>query len=198
MAAHPDIAISTGFADEERAHVAALYWQSFGAKLTHVLGPKERAEAFFVQILNPKFALIARDQAGTLLGLAGLKTAEGGLLDGTFSELSRSYGWFGAVWRGAVLSVLERNLQDGVLQMDGIFVDATARGRGVGTALLSAVSDQARARGATSVQLDVIDTNPRARALYEKVGFRPVSEERTGPFKWVFGFSSATRMERPV
>lgn len=198
MAIHPGLVISTGFANNERAHVATLYWQSFGAKLAKVLGPRERAEAFFRKILNPDFALAARDQDGALLGLAGLKTANGSLLDGTFSDLSQNYGWFGAVWRGAMLSVLERRLQDGVLQMDGIFVDEAARGRGIGTALLDAVSEQARASGAKTVQLDVIDTNPRARALYEKVGFRPISEERTGPFRWVFGFSSATRMERSV
>ena len=198
MSVYPGLVISIGFTDDERAHVAALYWQSFGAKLAKVLGPRERAEAFFRQILNPDFALAARDEDGALLGLAGLKTAKGSLLDGTFSDLSQSYGWFGAVWRGVMLSVLERKLQDGVLQMDGIFVDESARGRGVGTALLGAVSEQARTCGAKTVQLDVIDTNPRARALYEKVGFEPISEEKTGPFRWVFGFSSATRMERPV
>jgi ribosomal protein S18 acetylase RimI-like enzyme len=114
------------------------------------------------------------------------------------SDLAKTYGWPGAIWRGAVLSVLERKLQEDVLQMDGIFVNAFARGQGVGTALLSAIFEEAKTRGLKTVQLDVIDTNPKARKLYEKVGFTPMSEEITGPFKWVFGFSSATKMERAV
>ena len=47
------------------------------------------------------------------------------------------------------------------------------RGRGVGTALLGAVLDQARARGLRAVSLSVEDGN-RARTLYERAGFVPV------------------------
>lgn len=45
-------------------------------------------------------------------------------------------------------------------------VDAAARSRGIGTRLLDASCDHARDLGETSVRLDVIDTNPLARALY--------------------------------
>ena len=85
-------------------------------------------------------------------------------------------------------------MQPDVFQMDGIFVDAGARGMGVGAALLGAVAEEAARRGLGQVQLDVIDTNPRARALYERVGFRAAKTEHTGPFGRVFGFESATRM----
>ena len=110
------------------------------------------------------------------------------------SQLAQVYGWFGALWRGLVLSTLERKLQPNVFQMDGIFVDPCARGQGVGTALLKAVLAEAAARGLAQVQLDVIDTNPRAKALYERVGFVATGTETTGPLKLIFGFSSATRM----
>jgi len=192
------LTISLGFSPEEREKVAALYWQAFGAKLGKVMGPDARARAFFVSVLNPEFALVARATDGRLLGLAGFKTGDGGLVEGGLTEMAQVYGWIGAVWRAALLSVLERKLQPDVFQMDGIFVDATARGMGVGTALLDAVADAAAKRGLDRVELDVIDTNPRARALYERVGFRAIKTERTGPFRWVFGFDSATRMVRDV
>lgn len=190
--------ITTGFDDAERAHIADLYWQAFGAKLGKVMGPKDRALAFFAPTLNPDFALAARDDDGRLLGVAGFKTAGGGFLEGGFSDLARVYGWLGSAWRGLVLEVLERDLQPGVFQMDGIFVDASARSRGVGTALLNAITQEAARQGCQEVQLDVIDTNPRAKALYERVGFKAVSREETGPFRYVFGFKSATRMRRLV
>jgi RimJ/RimL family protein N-acetyltransferase len=44
------------------------------------------------------------------------------------------------------------------------------------------------------VRLDVIDTNPRARALYERKGFVATGEQKLGPLKPVFGFSSATTL----
>ena len=78
--------------------------------------------------------------------------------------------------------------------MDGICVDADARGCGLGTALLQAIKDDARAQGKTAVRLDVIDTNPRARALYEREGFDAIGTETLGPFSLIFGFRSSTRM----
>lgn len=174
--------------------MARLYWQAFGAKLGKVMGPSDRAEAFLQTVMNPEFALVARGTDGTLLGLAGFKTAQGGLVDGTVRQMASSYGWFGTLWRVLLLIPLERKLQPGVFQMDGIFVDANARGQGVGTALLNAVLTEAGAHGCTQVQLDVIDTNPRARALYERVGFQALGTETTGPLKMIFGFSSATKM----
>ena len=188
------VTISRGFAPDERAHAARLFWQAFSAKLGRVLAPEDKALRLIEAILDPRFALTARDTDGRLLGLAGFKTAEGGLTGGGLREMADVYGWFGGTWRGLVLSLLERKVQPGVFQMDGIFVDAGARGRGVGTALLGAVIDEARARGLDEVQLDVIDVNPRARALYERVGFRPIGEERLGPFRHLFGFARATRM----
>ncbi|MEO1550281.1 MAG: GNAT family N-acetyltransferase [Pseudomonadota bacterium] len=73
----------------------------------------------------------------------------------------------------------------------------TARGQGVGTRLLSAVEALARARGCTCLRLDVIDTNPRARALYVRQGFEPQAPQRLGPFAGVFGFSTAIPMIKP-
>ncbi|AVO38387.1 GNAT family N-acetyltransferase [Pukyongiella litopenaei] len=192
------VTISVGFDEAERPVATRLFWQAFSAKLGRVLGPEDRALRFLEPVLYPQFAITARDAAGTLVGLAGFKTDRGGLVGGTLRDLAAVYGWFGALWRGALLSVFERDLEPGVFQMDGLCVDATSRGMGVGTALLDAVMREAAARGLEAVQLDVIDSNPRARALYERFGFQAVGSERIGPLRHVFGFSGATRMRLPV
>ena len=49
-------------------------------------------------------------------------------------------------------------------------------GLGIGTALLHELAAAARARGVTQLELQHIEGNARARALYEKVGFRAVAE----------------------
>jgi ribosomal protein S18 acetylase RimI-like enzyme len=78
--------------------------------------------------------------------------------------------------------------------MDGIFVSASARGQGVGTMLLDAVRVKAIDFGLARIRLDVIDSNPRARALYERQGFVALETSETGLFRHVFGFRSSTRM----
>jgi RimJ/RimL family protein N-acetyltransferase len=53
----------------------------------------------------------------------------------------------------------------------GMFVAAGWRGRGVGTALVAAAIEQARARGLHKLALSVFPHNDAAIALYRKFGF---------------------------
>ena len=82
--------------------------------------------------------------------------------------------------------------------MDGIFVASHARGQGVGTALLDAVCQEAAKQGYTQVRLDVINTNPRAKALYLKEGFQELETTDIGPLRHIFRFRSATKMVRNI
>ena len=66
----------------------------------------------------------------------------------------------------------------GVAAMDGdwvglhaLHVAAERRGAGVGTAVLAELLDRAASAGATTAWLHVELDNPRARALYERLGF---------------------------
>ena len=190
--------ISIGFSDPERTAVAAMYWEAFGTKLGTVMGPDERALAFITDVLDPTHAICARDNVGNLLGVAGFKTHKGALVDGGWRDMTRHYGWFGSAWRVGFLALLERDTENERFLMDGIFVTQAAQGQGVGTALLDAICAEATTRGHREVRLDVINTNPRARALYERRGFVAGEVQHLGLLKHVFKFESATVMIRPV
>ncbi|MCK8483468.1 GNAT family N-acetyltransferase [Aliiroseovarius sp. S2029] len=175
------------------ADAAALYWEAFGGKLGKLLGPDNKGRRFFAKTVNPKAVIAATDNAGQLLGIAAHKAGTKGFSTATTADLFRHYG-VGAIWRLIPLAMLERDAPKGTLQMDGICVAETARGQGVGSALFDALFEYARSNGFTHVTLDVIDTNPRAKALYERLGFTATGEETTGPLKPLLGFSSATKM----
>jgi len=190
--------IEHGFHDDERQQVAAMYWAAFGPKLGRVMGPEQRAVPFIADVLDPTHAISARGEDGALLGVAGFKTIDSALVDGGWRDMVRHFGWFGSLWRVAFLVLLERDTENHRFLMDGIFVTAQARGKGVGTALLDAICAEAHRRGYTEVRLDVIDTNTRARALYDREGFVAGGIQHLGPLKHVFGFESATTMIRRV
>ena len=190
--------IEHGFDEAERPLVAEMYWAAFGDKLGRVMGPKARAVGFIEDVLDPTHALCARDSIGTLLGVAGFKTYESALVGGAWSDMVRHYGRWGSLWRAGLLALLERDTENQRFLMDGIFVTTAARGHGVGTALLDAICDEAKTRGYKEVRLDVIDSNPRARALYDREGFVAGGVQRLGPLRYVFGFESATTMIRRV
>lgn len=58
-----------------------------------------------------------------------------------------------------------------VRQIQGLAVAAEVRGRGVGRALIRAVTEEARRRGARRLTLRVLGHNTPARKLYESEGF---------------------------
>jgi|FEC22Drversion2_1045045.scaffolds.fasta_scaffold00738_25 GNAT superfamily N-acetyltransferase len=62
---------------------------------------------------------------------------------------------------------------EGVAEIDQLFVDPPAMGRGIGRALLLAALDLARAEGARAVRLL---SDPQARPFYERHGFRHVAD----------------------
>lgn len=59
----------------------------------------------------------------------------------------------------------------------GLAVLPEYRGRGIGTALLAAAIELARAHGATTLSLSVETGNDRARRLYDRAGFVVVGRE---------------------
>lgn len=81
------------------------------------------------------------------------------------------------------------------LLMDGIGVSPRMRGNGIGTKLVHSLIDYARKEEYRSVRLDVIDTNPAARRLYERVNFVPVKTEHFAYVKRLLGFGPATLVE---
>jgi ribosomal protein S18 acetylase RimI-like enzyme len=59
----------------------------------------------------------------------------------------------------------------GVLSINGLAVGPAARGRGIGSILMTAVDDEAARRGARKITLSVHGTNTAARRLYERHGY---------------------------
>lgn len=186
--------IVDGFPADQRETVVCLFWSAFSQKLYPVMKPEEKALGFLSRVADPAHAISAMTPDGSVIGIAGFKTEKGAFIGGGLREICATYGMIGGFWRGLVLSVLERPLQPKTLLMDGIFVSEAARGQGVGSALLSSIKEKAIALGCSRVRLDVIDTNPRARELYERHGFVAESSSDMGSLHHVFGFRKATTM----
>ncbi|WP_424969970.1 GNAT family N-acetyltransferase [Dinoroseobacter sp. S76] len=189
-----DVTLHPGFPEDQRDQAAILFWQAFHGKLHRILTPEEKALGFLRRVADPTFAISALSPEGRLLGVAGFKTAGGGFMGGELSDLQAVFGRFGGLWRGIALSVLERPVAPGILLMDGIMVDPVARGQGIGQRLLTAIKARAGDLGCNRVRLDVIDTNPRARALYTREGFVAGETAHLGPLRYIFGFRAATTM----
>lgn len=189
--------LTLGLPDALRPEAAALYWQAFGGKLGRVLGPDRLALAYVERVMRGDQCLIATE-AGRLVGLVGFKADTGSFAGGTAVDMRRIYGPFGGAWRSGVMQLMGGDPDTGKFLIDGLCVRPEARGRGVGSALIDAICTEGRSRGHAAIGLDVVDTNPRARALYERHGFVAASSTGIGPLRLVFGYRCAYRMLRPL
>ncbi|MCD7437405.1 GNAT family N-acetyltransferase [Streptomyces lincolnensis] len=180
---------------ERRA--AELYWDAFGRKLGPALNPPDKAVPFLAAHLNTDRAVCALLD-GRLVGLAGYQLDGRALTGGSASAVLRAYGHLRGLHRLLILALFERRPAPGQLVMDGIAVDPRLRGRGVGSLLIEEVAAVAAERDCREIRLDVIDVNPRARALYERRGFKAVRTEHTPWLRGLLGFGAVTTMHRPV
>ncbi|MFJ4767563.1 GNAT family N-acetyltransferase [Streptomyces uncialis] len=176
---------------------AELYWGAFGRKLGPALNPAGKAVPFLAGHLNTRRTVCALlDER--LVGLAGYQHGGQARTGGSARAVLRAYGHLRGLRRLLILALFERHPVHGQLVMDGIAVDPDLRGRGIGSLLIEEVATVAAERGCREIGLEVIDTNPRARALYERRGFTAVRTERTPYLRRLLGFGAVTTMRRPV
>jgi ribosomal protein S18 acetylase RimI-like enzyme len=193
-----DVTYALGFADTCRTDAAVLYDQAFGAKIAVAIPNRNIRISLLRECLLPNYALTAF-VTNELVGLAGFHTPNGSLTGGvTGRRLLSQLGLIRGLWAAGVFSLYERRPEPGELVMDGIVVRDDMRGRGIGSHLLDHVARYAREHGFERIRLDVIDTNPAARRLYERKGFRPVHTQHFPYLRWLLGFGAATRMEFQV
>lgn len=192
----PPLAIRPVLPERDRREAARLYHEAFLMKLGPIVGWGDDAVDLLADALHPRSGVFAY-RGERLVGVAGFAHGGGGLVDLRFRHLRARFGWWGAIGRAAIGALLDRADRPDELRLDGIAVDASARGTGAGTALLAALEDVARARGLRALRLDVVDTNPDARRLYERVGYRAVRTV-AAPFGDLFGFRASTTMVKKL
>ena len=96
-----------------------------------------------------------------------------------WEEMASTFNYFLAESDGDVVGMVSGGGNDrrpGTFWMYAMYVTPDARGSGVATQLVEAVSQWARERGADELYLHVTTAVARARAFYRKVGFREIGE----------------------
>ncbi|HUZ40087.1 MAG TPA: GNAT family N-acetyltransferase [Acidimicrobiales bacterium] len=80
---------------------------------------------------------------------------------------------------GRVVGMVSGGFNDthpGTRWLYGMYVTPSERGTGMASLLVDAIGDWATSEGVDEVFLHVTSSVPRARAFYEKIGFRPNGE----------------------
>jgi len=177
---------------------ARLYDQAFGKKFAAAIKHRDDRLVVLEGGFCGAYAFTACDEE-TLVGIAGYHSATGSLTGQiTASGLINHLGIIKGLRAIAVFSFFERRPKAHELVMDGICVREDYRGLGVGSQLLRRIEHYAAAAQYRSVRLDVVDTNPAAKRLYERMGFVATRHQSFPRLEKFLGFGGATTMELKI
>ena len=179
--------------EEFRREVAEIVYEAFRQKLVLIIGSPEQGVAILEKAIDPTLAIIAVCQ-GQPVGVAGLQYDGRNFISPQRSEFVRQFGALSGTARFVLFKLFVQAYYQKDMYIDILAVSPAMRGKGVGTRLLEAVFQTAGEKGFKSVSLEVVDTNPDARRLYERVGF---VARRTYPYPYlrgIAGFSASIKM----
>jgi ribosomal protein S18 acetylase RimI-like enzyme len=182
--------------ESARTAAAELYWDAFGRLLRPVLGTSPNAIAVLADGIDPRRAIVAMD-GDDLVGVIGLHYKEHAFTHLRARSLLRHYGLSGLP-RLVPLVLFNGRPDRDEMRLDGLAVREDRRSQGIGSQLLREAARRAGMLGIDVIRLEVVDTNPRARALYEREGYVAVRTERTPYLRRAMGFGEVTTMERRV
>ena len=196
-----DIKITTKLPREMITQAAEVYYSEFKQKYDGLLlMPHNREQALRIlkESMDLSMGIYALDGRGKLVGLAGLGCKGRGFINYSWKLMLREFGLPGAILRKLIKFFEAPGLKKGQLRIEGVVVSKDAQGQGIGTALMHAVFERARHQGYTSMHLEVINTNPGARRLYQRLGFEDAGRVYFGLLTRRAGFTFIWRMGKKL
>ncbi len=192
--------IQLGFEEKDRSLVARLYAEAFQRKFVDLIGEEEVVAQLLEKGLNPNYGLICYDQ-GQVVGLAGFHVRKKSFVNLRLSHFVEQFGFLKGIWKGLLSGIIfyRKPAPKRDLLMNGIAVDENFRGKGIGKQLFDALFSWAKSHDYEAIHLDVIDENPRAKKLYQKLNFVEISHEKFPPFiERLIGASGLTHMRKSL
>jgi ribosomal protein S18 acetylase RimI-like enzyme len=176
------IEIQFGIPEKHRHQAASICYDGLVSQMGFLLGSRQKVITLIAHSLNIERGLAAQTQ-GQLVGLVGLKYENLPFSQFERSHCIRELGFLRGLlaFRAFNNIAFAKPLPDEMC-IDVLVVDASMRGKGIGSLLMQSAFEIALKNQCTAVIVDVASTNPNARRLYERLGFKFV---QTIKFKYL-------------
>lgn len=191
------VEIRRGLPDAYRQQAAEILYDSFRRKYQVILGSEAHGVAVLEKDLIANYILVALYQ-GELVGLAGIEYGGGRYMRPRVATFAQEYGWLRGRLMVIASVVFFAPCHQEEMHVAAVAVRADLRGQGIGTRLLEASFELARREGLRAARLEVVDTNPDAQRLYERLGFRAIKVKHYPFVRNRMGLSAATTMIKEI
>lgn len=188
--------IKFGVPKNQRVTVAEMFHESFGDKYDLMFGDKTKTVAFVSAALDDSKTIVALKD-GKAVGFSGLHYGGKSFIQSDGREIVRVFGLgaFKVLLIYSMFSFKRAGSDNKELLLETLAVSAKERNKGIGQKLLQFTIDYARSQKFSHIKLDVISTNPKAKSLYERIGFVESNVQKVPfPFNKLMGFDSMIEM----
>ena len=179
--------INKGLPENYKSSAADLFLNALGEKFIPILGEKNKAKQLLELSINQDNCFSVENES-ELLGFLAFQINETTFLSPSLTTIISVYGVFGGILKAIGLSMLGHKTESSEIYIEAVAVSELARGKGIGTKLFDAIFQLANEKGYKTITLQVIDINPRAKELYERIGFKVVKQSKTWPLNKLIGW----------
>ena len=149
---------------------AEIVYEAFGRKINCIIRPKNKAILILERSINPELGFFAISK-GKVIGFLGIHYLDNEFLRMNFSNIKKEFNFLKSFFIWFLFRINSPNLKKEEIRINYLAVEKSIRGNSVGTKLTKIFLDYAKKQGFKTARLEVVDTNPRAKKLYEKIGF---------------------------
>ncbi|MBD3187827.1 GNAT family N-acetyltransferase [Candidatus Bathyarchaeota archaeon] len=195
-----DVNITSTISREMQWQVARLIHEAFDGKIDRLLlRTTDGARAIRLIKIATRFdqGYYAID-GSTVVGCMGYSKPRNQFLHFSWRALRREFGCFGAMGRLMSQYFSRDKFQDDEMYITLIAVAEGYRSTGIGSRLIKILANHGKRVCKKRLVLDVVDSNPRARNLYERLGFTSIKQYNTSWFSKPAEFTTVVRMALPL
>ncbi len=175
---------------EQLEQALEIFYYSFEQKIRPLIHPKEKAIRLYSLAINQNRVYYALKNKKAV-GIIGLQYDNMDFISYGFDIIRKHFSFFRSLYLYLMLNIMKMRLEEDTIRVDSIAVADQYRGEGIGTMLINKAIKIAKDRGYKEMILEVVNTNPRAKKLYESMGFRQKKHMKFYFLTRSFGFSSA-------
>lgn len=188
------IKIITNLPESFKIRASELVYEAFQKKINSVIKEKEKAIRIIAKSINYSASFYAVHE-NSLVGMAGTQSKGNRFIKAKFSYFHEEYGFFKALVKKIYFNFdFVGTIKKDELELTALSVQKEMRGKKIGTKLINNIIIFAKSRGYKKVILTVVDTNPLAKKLYEKIGFNKHKTKKYGFLTRSAGFEEVIHM----
>lgn len=189
--------------EKQKIEIVNLFIESFLKNFQNLkIFSKDEKKIFAYLLKNLNYPnVICAVSKGKIAGVLGVKNINDSCVNYNKSNFIETFGYFNGYYKylkNKLTSFFESTPKEDETVIEMISVSSEFRSKGIGSFLINQIFTIEKKKKKYKILLEVVNTNPRAKSLYEKLGFQVKKKIYFGFLTCSSGFTSVEYMFKEI